>query len=81
MLYLPFVTQDTDTAARAAAEQLGVSPAAARACPLVVIGTASEIADQLQQRRERYGISYYLVKQPLDGGVCTSRRPARGHVD
>lgn len=64
VLYLPFVTQDTDAAARAAAEQLGVSPAAARECPLVVIGTASEIADQLQQRRERYGISYYLVKQP-----------------
>ena len=58
------MTQDTDTAARAAAKQLGVSPAAARECPLVVIGTASEIADQLQQRRERYGISYYLVKQP-----------------
>ena len=64
VIYLPLIRDDTDTAAQEAAEQLGVSPNEARQCPLIVIGTASEVADVLQQRRERYGISYYLVKQP-----------------
>ena len=29
--------------------------------PSVFIGSVSEIADQMEQRRERYGFSYYVV--------------------
>ena len=64
VLYLPFVTEDREQAAEHAGKQLGVSPEDARVCPLVVIGSVNEITEELHQRRERYGISYYLVKQP-----------------
>ena len=29
--------------------------------PSVFIGSVNEIADQMEQRRERYGFSYYVV--------------------
>jgi probable F420-dependent oxidoreductase len=37
---------------------------AAAAVPHVVVGTPQQMADQLLQRRERFGISYYSVFEP-----------------
>ena len=33
--------------------------------PVVLIGTVDEIAGQLRERRERYGISYFCVHEPF----------------
>ena len=33
--------------------------------PLVLIGTVDEIAETLQERRERYGFSYIVVMEPV----------------
>jgi hypothetical protein len=38
-----------------------VTPADVLAMPSVFIGSAGEIADQMEERRARYGFSYYVV--------------------
>ena len=39
----------------------GVTPADVLAMPSVFIGSVGEIADQMEERRARYGFSYYVV--------------------
>ena len=39
----------------------GVAPADVLAMPSVFIGSVGEIADQMEERRARYGVSYYVV--------------------
>jgi probable F420-dependent oxidoreductase len=39
----------------------GVTPADVRDMPSVFIGSVSEIVDQMEERRTRYGFSYYVV--------------------
>jgi probable F420-dependent oxidoreductase len=39
----------------------GVTPADVLAMPSVFIGSVSQIADQMEERRARYGFSYYVV--------------------
>ena len=39
----------------------GVAPSDVLAMPSVFIGSTSEIADQMEERRARYGFSYYVV--------------------
>ena len=39
----------------------GVTPSDVLAMPSVFIGSVSEIADQMEERRARYGFSYYVV--------------------
>ena len=52
---------------RAAAELIaargwnGVTPADVLAMPSVFIGSREDIADQMEERRARYGFSYYVV--------------------
>lgn len=41
----------------------GLTPAQAREVPLVLVGTVEDVCEQLQGRRERYGISYLVVHE------------------
>ena len=53
---------------RGAAERLaardGVAPEEILDSPLVLIGDAAEMAERLQERRERFGFSYVVVTEP-----------------
>ena len=55
------VTDDRAGAAADLAGKLGVTPEQALASPHVLIGTPDQMADDLRQRRERYGFSYFTV--------------------
>lgn len=55
------VTDDRAGAAADLAASLGVTPEQALASPHVLIGTPEQMADDLRQRRERYGMSYFTV--------------------
>jgi probable F420-dependent oxidoreductase len=63
---VPTLVLDEDRE-RAAAELIstrgwtGVTPADVLAMPSVFIGSVSDIADQMEERRARYGFSYYVV--------------------
>jgi probable F420-dependent oxidoreductase len=41
----------------------GVDPETAMDIPIALIGTVDEICDQLQQRREEYGLSYWVLHE------------------
>jgi probable F420-dependent oxidoreductase len=43
------------------APSFGISPAEAAQVPLAIVGTVEEICDSLEQRRERFGLSYWVV--------------------
>ncbi|MGH9102838.1 MAG: TIGR03621 family F420-dependent LLM class oxidoreductase [Acidimicrobiales bacterium] len=45
----------------ALAPAFGLEPAVAREIPLVLAGEAAEVSEGLQERRERYGLSYWVV--------------------
>ena len=83
---------------RAAAELIaargwnGVTPADVLAMPSVFIGSLDDIAEQMEERRARYGFSYYVVSdrqldraaplvarlgRPLSGGRYARRMAAR----
>jgi probable F420-dependent oxidoreductase len=54
---------------RKAAEELArrwpqLTPDEFLASPYVLVGTAGQIADDLRARRERWGISYYMIPEP-----------------
>lgn len=57
---------------RQAAEQMatalgGVSPESLLTSPFVLIGTHEQMAEQLAQRRQRFGVSYWTVFDELPG--------------
>lgn len=60
-------TDDREAAASGIAEQFAniMSAAEILASPFVLLGTAAEMADQLQRNRERWGFSYYTVHGPF----------------
>ncbi|MGI8451404.1 MAG: hypothetical protein ACR2MP_30310 [Streptosporangiaceae bacterium] len=43
---------------------LAVRPQEVLGTPFLLIGTINEIADQLRERRERYGFSFITVHEP-----------------
>lgn len=55
------VTDDRDAAVGAMAAFAGIEPAAIAASPFALIGTARQIADDLIERRERFGFSYVTI--------------------
>lgn len=62
----PFFTRITDDAAAAAVEiggYVGFSPDEVGRHPNVLIGSVEEIVEQLQERRETYGVNYVTVQQ------------------
>lgn len=56
------------------ARELGWTPEQVRDAPCVLAGSATAMADQLQERRDRYGITYVVVPEhdlPAFGPVAT----------
>lgn len=60
------VTDDRPAAAQALLDHAGVFGTVedVLASPFLLLGTTEEIADQLQERREQFGISYVVVFEP-----------------
>lgn len=59
------ITKNRRAAAERIAADLPVSAADVLDSPAVLLGTVEEIADTLQERRERYGFSYIVVLEPV----------------
>lgn len=57
------VTEDRAAAAASLAGQHGNTPDEVLASPQILIGSAEEMTEQLQERRERYGFSYIVVTE------------------
>ncbi len=54
---------DPESATEDLARELGWTPRRVRDAPCVLAGSATAMADQLQERRERYGITYVVVPE------------------
>jgi probable F420-dependent oxidoreductase len=59
--YFTVVTDDAETAAAGMAKAFGLTTEAMLDHPNALIGSVNAICDRLQERRERYGISYVTV--------------------
>lgn len=57
-VHIATVTDDRDALAAVMGPALGLSPEAALASPHALAGTVDQIVEQLQERRDRWGISY-----------------------
>jgi probable F420-dependent oxidoreductase len=57
-----FVTDDRHSLVDAMAPTFGVDPADALHVPVVLIGTLDEMVEELQWRRQEYGISYFSIE-------------------
>ena len=57
-VHVAAITDDRDTLAAAMGPALGLSPEAALASPHALAGTVDQVVQQLDERRERWGISY-----------------------
>ena len=63
MVYAVNVTDDRRSAVAQAAGRFGLSEEEVQASPHALIGTADQIADDLRQRREDFGITYISVPE------------------
>ena len=61
--YFVAVNDDPGPSITAMAQRFGVSEEALGAHPHALIGTVESICDVLQERRERFGLSYVTVAQ------------------
>ena len=57
------VTDDRQGTAEALAAGVGLTPAQGLASPLALVGTPAQIAEDLRERRQRFGFSYIVVGQ------------------
>jgi probable F420-dependent oxidoreductase len=57
-VHVAAVTDDRDAMAEMLGPALGISPADALASPHALAGTVDQLVDQIQERRDRFGISY-----------------------
>lgn len=60
LTFVASITDDRQAMAEAVAPGFGLEPAAALEVPIVLVGTVDQVCDTLQERRERYGFSYYV---------------------
>ena len=60
-IFLANITDDRDSVASAMAIGLGSEPKEVLDMPHFLIGTVDQLVEVLQQRRERYGVSYVIV--------------------
>ncbi len=58
------VTGDPSGEAARLGDGYGLPPGDVRESPLVLLGTPEEMAERLEERRERFGISYVVVTEP-----------------
>jgi probable F420-dependent oxidoreductase len=56
------ITDDATGMAKAMAPHFGISPDDALHIPLALLGTTDEMIEELQWRREEYGISYWSIE-------------------
>ncbi len=64
LLKVAQITDDTRAVAAPIAEQGGFDVDDVLASPFILAGSVEEILDRLDQRRERWGFTYYTVEQP-----------------
>jgi probable F420-dependent oxidoreductase len=62
LVFATVITDDAKPAREFLAKQSGMSPEEVAACPLYLVGSAREIQDTLQHRREALGFSYVVVQ-------------------
>jgi probable F420-dependent oxidoreductase len=55
------VTADADHQVANLAKAFGIEPAEVRASPHILVGSVEEICDLLEARRDRWGVSYWVV--------------------
>jgi probable F420-dependent oxidoreductase len=60
-IFLANITDDRESVGAAMAARLGSEPKDILAMPHFLIGTVDQVVEDLQRRRERYGISYVVV--------------------
>jgi hypothetical protein len=60
-IFFASITEDRDSVAEVLAARLGASAADLLETPHFLIGTIDQIAESLNERRERYGISYVIL--------------------
>lgn len=60
--FMSSITDDPAGLAEGVAGVMGVDPADVLAAPTVVIGSRSGVAEVLEERRERWGFSYYVFQ-------------------
>ena len=65
-IFLANITDDRESVASVMAAGFGAEPNDVLAMPHFLIGTVDEVGDDLQRRRERYGISYVIVPGEAD---------------
>ncbi|MEM7273029.1 MAG: LLM class F420-dependent oxidoreductase [Actinomycetota bacterium] len=61
--FFVIVTDDRAGTVEALAPGVGLTPEQALASPLALVGSPSQIAEDLRERRERFGFSYVVVGQ------------------
>lgn len=59
--YFTFITDDAKNVSERLGAEMGLSPEEMQAHPLALIGTIDDICDQLEERRDTYGISYVTI--------------------
>lgn len=57
------VTDDVGTVGQRLSKRFGAPPDDVLASPLILAGTVEEMVDRLEQRRTRWGYSYFIVQQ------------------
>ncbi|HKT82410.1 MAG TPA: TIGR03621 family F420-dependent LLM class oxidoreductase [Solirubrobacterales bacterium] len=62
LIFLCNITNDRRAMAEPVAAALGTTPEVVLDIPHFLMGTVDEIAETLEQRRERYGLSYVIVQ-------------------
>ena len=75
-IFLANITDDRESVATAMAAGIGSEPEEVLEVPHFLIGTVDEIVDDLQRRRDRYGISYVIVP----GEVAEAFAPVVGRL-
>ncbi len=64
-VFFAIMTDDRRGTAEAMASGLGLTAEQALASPLALAGTAAQMAEDLRERRERYGFSYVIVGEEI----------------
>ncbi|MEZ5244882.1 MAG: TIGR03621 family F420-dependent LLM class oxidoreductase [Acidimicrobiales bacterium] len=70
------VVDDQQAAIEGTAALFGLDPAEAAASPILLVGSPDQIVRQLEERRERWGFSYFIV-QGLDTAIALEPVVAR----
>jgi probable F420-dependent oxidoreductase len=64
LTFIVAIDGDRDEVAKMMAPGLGITEAEAREVPIALVGSVEEICDQLVERRETLGLSYWVVHDP-----------------